>query len=100
VAAQEIPHEAQLAAARLDFRVVLADLVQREQWALACRRAHRRHMKSSKCGDSRRNTQRPAKYTAIAVTSATPSPHCNPSRPSSSASRNRVTSQLNGLAAT
>ena len=62
----------------------------RRRGAAATRLAVRRHRKSSKCGDSRRNTQRPAKNSASATASATASPHCSASRPSSSASRRRV----------
>ena len=64
VAAQQVAHEAQLPAARLDLRVVLADVVERQQ-ALPRPCADGCHQtKSSKCGDSRRNTQRPAKNSA------------------------------------
>ena len=78
--------EAHAAATRVDLRVVLADAVEAQQ-----RHARAgRHTKSSKCGDSRRNTQRPAKNSASATASATASPHCGASRPSSSASRRRV----------
>src|SRR5450755_833350 len=64
--------------------VVLADRGQLKQ-----RRGHQ--TKSSKCGDRRRKTHRPAAKRASATITATASPHCSASLPSSSASRSRST---------
>ena len=83
-AAQQIEHQADAAGVGIELGVVLADAGKMQQ--------RRRHQtKSSKCGDSRRNTQRPPANNATATTTATASPHPIASRPSSNASRSRST---------
>src|SRR5512134_2058973 len=90
MASKQLRDESKPAAARGELRVVLADAGEREQ---------RHQMKSSKCGASRRNIHTPAANNAMAIATASASLGTNAMRPSSSASRMRVTSQANGFAA-
>ena len=82
--AQQVEDEPDASGGGVHLGVVLPDAGQAKQ-----RRAHQ--TKSSKCGESRRKTHRPAANKASATSTATASPHCSDRLPSSSASRRRPT---------
>src|SRR4030095_7050368 len=98
--AQQVPHEPHLTAACFDLCVVLPDAFEGKERRCLSQRDPRAHTKSSKCGDSRRNTHRPAKKMASATATATASPHSSARLPASNAARRRHTSQLNRWTAT